>query len=167
MKHLRIETKSTRSDTRERNRQFVLQRIYSGSPTTRAEISRDTGLTAATISDLVSNLIEDRLVVEKGTAPSSGGKPPVLLEMDVDALALITIDVSGSRWIGSVRNLRHDVLQSETIQGDERRGDDAVAAVRDLIDHLASGAASPILGVGVGTPGVVTGHAEIERYLRT
>jgi predicted NBD/HSP70 family sugar kinase len=155
--HMRIDTKSTRSDSRERNRRFVLQRIYSASPTTRAEISRDTGLTAATISDLVASLIEDRLVVETGMAPSSGGKPPVLLDMNADAMALVTIDVSGSRWVGSVRNLRHEVLRSETIHGDRRRGDDAVAAVLDLIDELAGASASPVLGVGVGTPGVVTG----------
>jgi len=158
---MRIETKSTRSDTRIRNRRFVLQRIYSQSPTTRAEIARDTGLTAATVSELVASLMDDQLVVEGGTAPSSGGKPPVLLDMNADALNLITVDVSGSRWVGSLRNLRHDILKSKRVVAEQRQGDEAVEAVRDLIDGLAGMATSPILGVGVGTPGVVTGEGVV------
>jgi predicted NBD/HSP70 family sugar kinase len=153
---VKVNTKATRAGTRSRNRQFALQRIYDVSPTTRAEIARDTGLTAATVSDLVSGLIDDGIVIETGTAPSSGGKPPVMLEVDADARSLITIDVSGNHWAGSVRNLRHAVLASATIQHEGRRGDEAVAAVSDLIDDLAERATSPILGVGVGTPGVVT-----------
>jgi predicted NBD/HSP70 family sugar kinase len=64
--------------------------------------------------------------------------------------------MSGSRWIGSVRNLRFEVVRSATIQREGRQGREAVEAVTDLIDELLAGAESPILGVGIGTPGVVT-----------
>ncbi|MGI9585935.1 MAG: winged helix-turn-helix transcriptional regulator, partial [Acidimicrobiia bacterium] len=82
---MRVRTKATKSDTREQNRRFVLQRIYAASPTTRADIARETGLTAATVSDLVASLISDGIVSEVGTAPSTGGKPPVLVDIEADS----------------------------------------------------------------------------------
>jgi predicted NBD/HSP70 family sugar kinase len=153
---VRVRTKATKSDTRDQNLRFVLQRIYAGAPTTRADIARETGLTATTVSDLVAALISDGIVAEVGTAPSTGGKPPVLVDIEADSLSLITVDLSSSTWRGSVRNLRHKVLHTIAITDAGATGSEAVAAVREFIDELVDASPVPPLGVGVGTPGVVT-----------
>src|SRR5690349_8612515 len=49
---------------------------------TRAGIARATGLTAATASSLVAELIESRLVVEGEQAESTGGKRATTLSVD-------------------------------------------------------------------------------------
>jgi predicted NBD/HSP70 family sugar kinase len=153
---VRVHTKASRSDTRTQNLRFVLQRIYASGPTTRAELVRETGLTAATISDLVSELVADDIVTEVGIAPSSGGKPPVLVDINANARAIITIDLGGTRWKGSVRNLRLEILETVTVDQNDRTGDDAVEAVISLINRLSDASPLPLLGIGIGTPGVVT-----------
>lgn len=153
---MRVHTKASKSDTRTQNLRFVLQRIYASGPTTRAELVRETGLTAATISDLVSELGTDGIVTEVGIAPSTGGKPPVLIDINANARSIITIDLGGTRWKGSVRNLRHEILGSLTVDQSDRTGNDALQAVTSLIGQLRDDSPLPLLGIGIGTPGVVT-----------
>jgi predicted NBD/HSP70 family sugar kinase len=153
---VRVLTKASKSDTRTQNLRFVLQRIYASGPTTRAELVRETGLTAATISDLVSELAADDIVTEVGIAPSSGGKPPVLVDINANARSIITIDLGGIRWKGSVRNLRHEIVETIAVDPRDRTGDEALEAVASLIEQLSEASPSPLLGIGIGTPGVVT-----------
>jgi predicted NBD/HSP70 family sugar kinase len=104
----------------------------------------------------VSRLVADGIVSQVGIAPSSGGKPPVLIDIDADARSIITIDLGGVRWEGSVRNLRQEIIHTIRVDQHDRRGDEAVAAVISLINELIALSPSRVLGVGVGTPGVVT-----------
>jgi len=153
---LRVHRKATRSDTRQQNRRFVLQQIYANAPTTRANIARTTGLTRATVSDLVSELVDDGLVIEMGTAPSAGGKPPTLLTISNDTHHLVTVDLGGSRWTGSVMNLRRDVIETTSAEAVGQRGSPAIEAACRLVGQLLASIAVPALGIGIATPGVVT-----------
>ena len=153
---LRVSRKATHEDTRNQNRRFVLQCMFSNAPTTRANISRATGLTRATVSDLVSELIDEGLVLELGTAPSGGGKPPTLLTVADDAYHVITIRLDGSHWTGSVLTLRRRVIESFTVRSAGRRGSPAIDALYDLVETLIGSTRQRILGIGIATPGVVT-----------
>ena len=153
---LRVSRKATHEDTRNQNRRFVLQCLFSNSPTTRANISRATGLTRATVSDLVSELVEEGLVLELGTAPSGGGKPPMLLTVADDAYHILTVRLDGSRWTGSVLTLRRRVIESFTVRSAGRRGSPAIDALQDLVETLLGSTRQRVLGIGIATPGVVT-----------
>ena len=158
---MRVAQKATRSGTREQNTTFVLQRVYASAPTTRAEIARETGLTAATISDIIGGLVEEGIVQEVGFAASTGGKPPVLLDIDATARAIVTLDLSGSQWSGTIHDLRQTVLHRTVVPHNDLRGDEALNVVKDLLTDLTSAAPYPILGIGVGTPGVVTSDGTV------
>src|SRR4029079_2152744 len=54
------------------NISLVLQTLFPQGAMSRADLSRETGLTRVTISDLVAELISDGFVVEKGVRESSG-----------------------------------------------------------------------------------------------
>ena len=153
---LRVSRKATHEDTRNQNRRFVLQCLFSTSPTTRANIARATGLTRATVSDLVSELVHDGLVLELGTAPSKGGKPPTLLTVADDAYHLVTIRLDGNRWTGSVLTLRRRVIESFSVRSAGRRGSPAIDALYDLVARLLASTRQRVLGIGIATPGVVT-----------
>ena len=66
-------------------RAALLDVIRGAGSISRVELTRETGLTGATISTVVRRLIDDGLVVETGRAESTGGKPAVLLSLDPDA----------------------------------------------------------------------------------
>jgi predicted NBD/HSP70 family sugar kinase len=158
---LRIDRKATRGDTRSQNRRFVLQRVFADAPTTRADISRATGLTRATVSHLVADLIDEGLILDLGTAPSAGGKPPTLLSISDDAHHLIIVELEGDRWSGSVMTLRRRVISTLTVDAAGRRGAPAIEAIFDLVTTLAERTRQHVLGIGIATPGVVTPQGRV------
>src|SRR3546814_7555040 len=90
---LRRPPRSTRTDTLvpyttlfrsgTHNRSLVLQTLYSGGAMSRADLSRETGLTRVTISDLIAALIAEGYVTEKGMRESTRpGKPAMLVDLD-------------------------------------------------------------------------------------
>lgn len=77
---------------RRTNLRRALQLIFDNSGSeTRAAIARETGLTAATASSLVAELIADRLVIEVGHAASTGGKRAMTLAVDAGHHLLLVV----------------------------------------------------------------------------
>ena len=82
-------SKATHQQTKQRNRDLVLKMIFEHDAISRAEVARVTKLTRATVSDMVTNLIEEGLVEEVGYGESIGGKAPILLSLVADSGYLI------------------------------------------------------------------------------
>jgi N-acetylglucosamine repressor len=147
--------KATHSQTRAYNSQLVLRTIYDGDLISRADVARSTGLTRTTVSDLVGELLELGLAEEVGRGPSSGGKAPILLRVADDSRHLIGVDLGESEFSGEVVNLRGEVRRSARIPLDGRDGDEAVELVHRLIDQLVEANDTPLVGIGIGTPGII------------
>ncbi len=60
------------------NRSSVLNTIRIHGPISRIEITKYTSLSAATITGITAELIDEDLVFEKETGDSSGGRRPIL-----------------------------------------------------------------------------------------
>ena len=65
--------KATREQTKEHNKRLILNTIFIQNAISRAEIARMTKLTRATVSSIVSELIDDGLVAEIGQGMSVEG----------------------------------------------------------------------------------------------
>lgn len=137
------------------NRSLVLQTLFHQGAMSRADLSRETGLTRVTISDLVAELIADGFVAERGIREASGpGKPAILVDLDHDGHRIVGLDLSGSdSFIGAVLTLDGGIVarREVALPADE----DVVATVVDLARALVADSRAPVLGIGVGTPGVV------------
>ncbi len=144
-------------DSRKHHRSLLLQQLFREGPASRADLSRSSGLTRVTVSDLVKAMLAEGLVAELGApAESRVGKPPTLLGLSVDSTHVIGIDLSASdRFTGAVLNLAGDVQARHELPLDGAVGSAAVALVRALATDLMEMTDRPVLGVGVGTPGVV------------
>jgi predicted NBD/HSP70 family sugar kinase len=150
-----LPTKATHRQTRVHNERLVVRTLYDLGPISRAEVARLTGLTRTTVSDVVSTLIDDGVVREIGRGPSSGGKAPILLEVDQDARLVVGLDLGEERFVGSLVNLRGDIRRTVELPVAGRDGEAAVQLVFALLDELLEGVAAPLLGIGIGTPGLV------------
>lgn len=159
---LRVAAKVTPGDAKQHNRTLVLQTLYVSGPQSRADVARATGLTKVTISGLVAELISEGLLHEIGQQESQRpGKPAILVDLARDAHAVVALDLSDHRQLrGAVLSLNGEVLaRAETprtdASGDAITGDEARDLVIDLATALQHAAPLPLLGLGVGTPGVV------------
>ena len=154
---LRPSTKVLPEHARGHNRSLVLQTLYRAGTQSRADIARETGLTRVTISDLVAELMVEGLVIEVGQREDARpGKPATMLDLNREAFQIIGIDLSGySVFRGAILDLDGQIFAREELPLAGSTGIDATAKVADLIDRLVAQATLPLLGIGVGSPGVV------------
>lgn len=156
---LRSRTKVLPEHARGHNRAMLLQVLFHDGAMSRADLARETGLTRVTTSDLVGELVADGIVIEKGVREAQGpGKPATLVDIDREGHQIIGLDLSGPDvFHGAVLSLDGDIItRREVARPETADGDAALAAVSVLARGLTSDATAPILGVGVGTPGVVS-----------
>lgn len=157
-RHLRSRTKVLPEHARGHNRALVLQTLYHAGAMSRADLSRETGLTRVTISDLVAEFIADGIVIEMGVRETAGpGKPPILIDIDRAGHQIIGLDLSGpTSFVGAVLTLDGDVIERRQVARPQSPdGDAAYAATLELARALVEASTRPLLGVGIGTPGVV------------
>jgi glucokinase-like ROK family protein len=147
--------KATNQQTRLINQQLVLRTIYDRNPISRADVARATGLTRTTVSDVVEQLLGAGLAEEIGLGRSTGGKAPILLQVPDEARHLVGIEVGDTHLSGAIVNLRGEVRRSVEVPLDGRDGEMALARLDGLIEELVQPSAAPILGIGIGTPGLI------------
>lgn len=140
---------------RVRNTQLILKTIYRSGPISRAEVARVTNLTPPTVSDVVGSLIGTGLVEEVGLAPSSSGRRAILLKVADDSRQLVGVDLSREDFRGALANLRGQISHRIDLPLQGRDGDAALDLVYELVDALLNTATKPLLGIGIGSPGLV------------
>ena len=152
-----LPTKATHQQTRAHNAALVLRALYDHSPISRAEVARMSGLTRTTVGEVVGELIADGMAREVGRGPSTGGKAPILLELVDDARHVIGLDLGEFVFRGALVDLRGQVIRRVEREVGGLDGDQALEVVHELVDALIaeSRGRDSLLGIGVGTPGIV------------
>ncbi len=147
--------KATRQQTKEHNTNLVLKTIFDHESISRAEIARITSLTRTTVSDIVADLIAEGLVKEVGMGSSIGGKSPILLSLVADSRYLIGLDLARNKFSGAIVNLRGEIRYKvdQDIHGLD--GEAALASIYAILNRLTQTSYKPLVGIGVGTPGLV------------
>lgn len=154
---LRATSKVLPEHARAHNRALVLQHLFHEGPTSRAGLARSTGLTRVTISDLIGVLLAEGLVEELGTQPGRRvGKPAILVGMRTDAYQIVAVDLSDDTVLrGAVLTLTGEAVDRQALEVDDRRGDELVDLIARFVRRLVAAATRPVIGVGIGSPGVV------------
>ncbi len=156
--------KATAQQLKEHNQRLVLRAIYTGQAVNRAAIAQETDLTRPTVSQIVSELLDEGLVQEQGPGESSGGKPPTLLSFVDDAYQVIGLHVGGRRTFGSVTDLRGRILARAARPTEHPPGERVLAGLCSVLDDLRAQATRPLLGVGVSSPGLIDHYQGVVRY---
>lgn len=156
-KILRPTAKVLPEDGRAHNRSLVLQHLFHLGPTSRAELARVTGLTRVTISDLANDLRDESLVEELSAKPEGRvGKPAARLRLRSEAFQIVAMDLTDDEHIhGAVLDLTGTFVGRRAAQTHGVQGQDAVNALQSLASELVDAATAPLLGLGIGSPGVI------------
>jgi len=148
--------KALPGDARRHNRGLVLGQLLHHGPHSRADLARVTHLTGATVGALVAHLLDEGLVVERGRRSAGTGKPATLLEVVPDARHAVCLDLSDhDRFAGGLVNLTGQISERRSLEREGRTGAAAGSLVAELATALLAGTDKPVLGVGVGSPGIV------------
>ncbi|MFV9511248.1 ROK family protein [Tepidibacillus sp. LV47] len=141
------------------NKATILNVIREHGPISRAEIAKLTTLTPPTVTNIVGELLESKIIVEKELGESTGGRKPILLELNVKAFYVIGVYGGANKIKGVVATLDGTVIEEteEAVAKGitvEEFLDLLTKAVRDLIEKTGKNRSS-YLGIGVGMHGLV------------
>lgn len=156
--------KASVRDVRRVNRALLVRHLLLEGQSSRAAVGEATGLSAATVTNVVGELLGEGAVVEQGQAESDGGRPRTLLGLNRDAARAFGADVGETAVTVGMFDLDLNRLGERTYPFPDRRispeavMDFIVAGVGDLIEDRR-GPAVPLLGLGLGVPGIVQSAA--------
>lgn len=149
--------KTTR-DLRWHNRSDLLTRLYLGECVNRNDLARASGLSAATISNVVSDLIADGLVMESGSQSSAGGRPRSLLRVRPEYGHVVGVDIGETEirvglfdW--TLRPVADEVRPVATALVPPREVADQILSETAAVTARAGITPADLLGVGIGVPG--------------
>ncbi len=152
-----VETPGSQSSLHRANLERVVRAVRRSGALTQAEIARTTGLSAATVSNIVREL-KDNGTVEV-TPTSSGGRRARSVSLSGDAGIVVGVDFGHTHLRVAVGNLAHRVLAEEAEPLDV---DASAAQGLERAEHLvktliAATGINPrkIVGVGLGVPGPI------------
>nr|WP_042186288.1 ROK family transcriptional regulator [Kibdelosporangium sp. MJ126-NF4]CEL17182.1 ROK family transcriptional regulator [Kibdelosporangium sp. MJ126-NF4]CTQ91588.1 ROK family transcriptional regulator [Kibdelosporangium sp. MJ126-NF4] len=151
-------TQKTTRDLRRHNRSTLLSRLYLDGPGSRLELMQASGLSSATVSNVISDLINDGMVAEAGSVDSDGGRPRTLLRVRPEYGSVVGVDVGETHVQVGLFDCTLNTLDTATYPMSRTRLDPADVVdlvVRGVASVTASVDQSSLLGVGVGVPGAV------------
>lgn len=159
-------------EVRRRNRSVLLSQLYFDGPLSRQELNQRTGLSAASVSNLMVEMIEEGLVEEAGSVDSDGGRPRILLRVAPHYAHVVGVDVGETRVQVELFDLSMTALAKAEYPMDPGRPEPAL-----IVKHVLAGlqqvssevgvADVEILGVGVGVFGVVEQGKEAVVHAQT
>jgi predicted NBD/HSP70 family sugar kinase len=162
-----LPTRGERRLLRAINRNLVLTLIKSREPVSRADVARTLGLSPATVTQIVKDLVRSGLVNEGAAGPSAGGRPPIQLSLRHDAGFAVGVKITERGVIAALTDLDANLRARHEERFAGRSPESVVAAVERSVRALSRGARIPserLVGIGVGLAGIVDGLAGVCRY---
>lgn len=149
------------------NRAAVLRAVKDAGQVSRADIARQSGLSQVTVGSIVSDLVDQDLLVEGDEAPSNGGRPSRLVLLNSDAYASVGLKLTEDHVAGALTDLEANVLVERSFPLASTDPERVARTLGEAVEGLLSDAAVDrrrLLGVGIGTAGVVDGESGVCRY---
>ncbi len=139
-------------------RRAILALLFEHRQLSRTDLARLTRLNKPTITNHVAGLLDDNLVRETGSGASTGGRRPILLEINESSRLVAGIEVDAEYCRVLVANLNGDpVAESST----PLAGYDPCSVVDCCAESLSRLVEREILlGCGVAFPGLVDRRAD-------
>ncbi|WP_328301384.1 ROK family transcriptional regulator [Streptomyces sp. NBC_00435] len=152
-----MQTPGSQSSLHRANLERVVRAVRLAGSLTQAEIARTTGLSAATVSNIVRELKEAGTV--EVTDTSAGGRRARSVSLSGDAGIVIGVDFGHTHLRVAVGNLAHQVLAEEAEPLDvDASWVDGFDRAEALVGRLVAGTGvsrDKVIGVGLGVPGPI------------
>lgn len=145
----------------------ILELLRQRGALTRTELSQGTGFNIVTVSNYINDFIKGGLVSERGFDISTGGRKPILVELNAKSGYAVGIDlgpadVVGSRTLMMITDLRGHVVHRVVKPRATEDMDQLLRSLEGMIRELfESSPVDPkqIQGIGVGLPGIMNERA--------
>jgi len=149
---------------KEQNRTMVIEILNSLGTTTRTELANITGLTRATITNIINEFLEVNLIEEVGTIDGKVGRKRKLIKINEDAFYVVGIEFGVNIVRTGVYNLNgKNISFSEKEINSYAKPNDILENIYYIVDETISNFkfdVDRIKGIGVVMPGIIDSDME-------
>ncbi|HEY8913471.1 ROK family transcriptional regulator [Lacisediminihabitans sp.] len=142
---------------RELNQKRIVDALLGSGPSTQAELARQTGLSTATVSNIVKMMAHSGIVATEPT--TSSGRRALLVRLISNGAVAVGIDFGRRHLRIVIVTLGHVVVDEEYVElPPGHRAEEGIDRAAELLAGMLERhgiAPSSVLGVGVGIPGPI------------
>lgn len=138
--------------TKRVNRANVLRLMRQGDGVSRAVLARETGLSIQSLSNIVAELEDSRLIVAQKRIYGAKGQPPVPYRVNPDAGYCIGISLDEGRLRAVASDFSHARRAQIVREHDISDPDSVLDLLCDVVAEMQRQVALPLWGVGLATP---------------
>ncbi|MBQ4526758.1 MAG: ROK family transcriptional regulator [Clostridia bacterium] len=145
------------------NINLIINLIRKSGSISRIDIAKKTGLTAATVTNLTSELLEFGIIKEYSMGASTGGRKPVLLKMNSKRFYLASAYISPMNVEVAVSDCGAEFVfyRHEKPFSDEFTPENCIDFIAKSLEKFVSQSGCTIAGLGVGLHGIVNSEEGI------
>lgn len=140
---------------RSSNLRVVLREILKHQPISKAALAKKLQVGHSTVAQLLKPLIDQKIVVETMLGVSTGGRPPMLLKIDSEAVLGIVVDLSSHRVRIALMNCALETIDVGHVELSEDIYTGLESIVRESKRLLESINRARMLGMCVAISGVM------------
>lgn len=152
---------------KERKNLAILEVIRKNGPISRTDISKVTELNIVTVSNYVNHYIKKGLVIEGELDESTGGRKPVLVELNAKAGYIVGVGLNMMSIVAVLVDLEINVVAELKRERPPENSEAVIERMVDMADELIRTAGiqrDKIVGVGVGVPGIIDERGRTIRW---
>ncbi|APH05807.1 ROK family transcriptional regulator [Bacillus weihaiensis] len=141
------------------NRSLIISKIIEEGMISRADLSKITNLTRATISVQVADLLEENLIVESQQEHNHVGRKPIMLSLNRLSGFALGIDLDYKQVTFTLSDLAGNPVQTEVVELKNSLYENALELLKSQIkafDDQCSDSHFGLIGVVIGVHGIVT-----------
>lgn len=151
-------SKATNIEIKKINRNNIYRIVLAKENTSKQEIAYQLNISIPTVSQNLSELIENGLVRENGSFQSTGGRKAKIISSNPTARVALGLDITPNHVNLVMVNLSSHVMKSQRYRLPFQRGKAYYATLEKLIDDMVKSSKvsrEHILGVGVSLPAII------------
>lgn len=132
----------------------VLAQLGISGSLSRTELARDLGMSPASVTQIVKELISSGLIVEAEVGESTGGRPAMGLSLATDAGSVVGVKVVSDHLTFVESSVDGSVIRSQTDPFDSS-SPNALARLVEACQRFVECSKEVVIGLGVAVPGHV------------
>lgn len=152
---------------KERKNLAILEVIRKNGPISRTDISKVTELNIVTVSNYVNHYIKKGLVIEGELDESTGGRKPVLVELNSKAGYIVGVGLNMLSTVGVLVDLEINVIAEVKHERHPENSEVTIEQMVDMAEEIIQKSEierDKIVGVGVGVPGIIDERGRTIRW---
>ena len=155
LKGLGIRVGGNLTKVKAQNLTAVLLALRKLQPVSRSDLAGTLGLTPATMTNLVAELVQLGFIRETRSPEKQLGRRPTLLRLNPEVATFIGVEISRTHVSGIRVNLEGEVLARLSRKAPASAGAEATLATTHAVIRRLWRSEAPPVGIGVGVPGPV------------